>query len=382
MLRGLVKSGFANTLQLSGASGLIARLGRRRSLPLILGYHRVAERFSPDAAVDIPSMITSTAMLRRHLEWVAARFRFASLDEIGARLESGEGFDGPVAAVTFDDGYEDVYQNALPILRAMGIPACVFVVTDLAGTSRLQIHDRLYIALARLFRIRRRPARALAALLDELGMEVARNVMRRFVSPFPALGALLKSFPQSRIVELLAHLEVDGAKLNGNVSNMRPLSWSMIREMHDAGITIGSHTRTHALLTNESSERIGDELASSRRELEDALGAPVRHLAYPDGRFNAAVVQAVRQAGYRFAYTTCRHRDASHPFLTVPRRVLWERACIDTDGRFQPAIMECQINGMFDLVSPCVQDHDRLRDPVEQPTGPYRVQPYERTEYR
>ena len=127
--------------------------------------------------------------------------------------------------------------------------------------------------------------------------------------------------------------------------------------MHRAGVTIGSHTRTHALLSHEDPTRVRDEVDGSRQELERRLGAPVCHLAYPDGRFNGAVVDEVAAAGYRLAFTTCRHRDLRHPRLTVPRRLLWQNSCTDGAGRFSPALMRCQVQGVFDRIGRCRQDH-------------------------
>ena len=70
-----------------------------------------------------------------------------------------------------------------------------------------------------------------------------------------------------------------------------------------------------------------------------------------------AVVDEVAAAGYRYAYTTCRHRDARHPLLTVPRRCLWENSSRDRSARFSSAVMQCQVRGVFDFVSPCRQAH-------------------------
>ena len=67
---------------------------------------------------------------------LAATTEFVSLDELGQRLSEGRRDDRPLAAVTFDDGYRDVYENAFPMLVRKGIPAAVFVVTKLIGTSR------------------------------------------------------------------------------------------------------------------------------------------------------------------------------------------------------------------------------------------------------
>ena len=79
----------------------------------------------------------------------------------------------------------------------------------------------------------------------------------------------------------------------------------MLAEMRDAGMTIGSHTKTHPFLTNESDQLVLQETEDSRRELERRLGVPVGCFAYPGGMFNTAVVRAVATAGYRYAFTNC-----------------------------------------------------------------------------
>jgi peptidoglycan/xylan/chitin deacetylase (PgdA/CDA1 family) len=136
-----------------------------------------------------------------------------------------------------------------------------------------------------------------------------------------------------------------------------PLTWDMIRIMHRSGVTIGSHTESHVLLTSESLATAERQLADSRAALESRLNSPIRHFAYPDGRFNAPVVQAVNSTGYRFAYGICQRRDGSHPLLTIPRKVLWERACANAWGAFSGAIMNCHAHGAFDSKTCCEHDH-------------------------
>jgi peptidoglycan/xylan/chitin deacetylase (PgdA/CDA1 family) len=118
-------------------------------------------------------------------------------------------------------------------------------------------------------------------------------------------------------------------------------------EMQARDVAIGSHTRNHVWLANEPEEVVAREVEGSRRSLESRLGVPVEHFAYPDGCFNRAAVRAVATCGYRFAYTTCSHRDARHPFLTIPRRGLWERSSVDAAGQFVPEILDCQTQGLF-----------------------------------
>src|SRR5881394_108094 len=147
-----------------------AARAREQRRPLILGYHRVVEDFRSACRTDMRSMLISRAMFERHLDCVGRAFRFVSLDEIGERLAEGRPFVEPVAAVTFDDGYQDVYENALPVLKRKGIPAAMFVVTDLVGRPAWQIHDRLYHLVAKAYRAWDDPRARLARLLADLGL--------------------------------------------------------------------------------------------------------------------------------------------------------------------------------------------------------------------
>src|SRR5258708_28479705 len=97
------------------------------------------------AAQVMPGLAIGPRTLELHLDWIGRRFRFVSLAELGALAERGVARGKPLAAVTFDDGYQGVYDHALPMLKRKGIPAAVFVVTDLIGTSRIHSHDSLYL---------------------------------------------------------------------------------------------------------------------------------------------------------------------------------------------------------------------------------------------
>lgn len=294
----------------------VARRKLHRSVPFIVGYHRVVERMD---AVDgaLPSMEISAGMLERHMDWLGRNFRIVSLDEVCAVEDSST----PSAAVTFDDGYSDVYHHAFPLLKRMGIPAAVFVVTDIIGTSELPIHERLYAALTR------------------AGVE----------DSFSKTQMLLQRLPQSEILRIIAD-----APPGTDAEALRPMTWEMLSEMRAAGITIGSHSRSHAFLTNETDERVREEVEGSRTVLQDRLGTTIDWFAYPGGSFDSRVVGVVARAGYRYGLSDCRrHRDARHPMLTLPRKGLWERSCLDPRGRFSPSIMSCHAAAMFDRFSQC-----------------------------
>src|SRR5438093_11717919 len=175
-VRGVIKTGIAQAFRWSGASSVIRVLIGSRHTPLVVGYHRVVEHLPPAGGDDIPAMLISRRMLQRHFEWIGRRFRFVSLEELGARLEEGRAFDRPVAAVTFDDGYRDVYENAFPLLKRKGIRASVFVVTSRVGTDQACTHDVLYLLLERAFATWPDPRLDLARILEELSLPENRLV--------------------------------------------------------------------------------------------------------------------------------------------------------------------------------------------------------------
>jgi peptidoglycan/xylan/chitin deacetylase (PgdA/CDA1 family) len=338
-------------------------------MPLLIAYHRVVENFAAAARHNMPAMLISTEMLERHLDWVGQRFRFVSLAELGSHLERDDRLDRPVAAITFDDGYRDLYEHAFPLLKRKGIPAAVFVVTSLMGTSDVQTHDKLYLLLSRAFAAWPSAPRELARVLASLGVRLPELERSSLAAPGAAVvaRALLDRVPQATIGQLVDVLARDIEIEERTLRDLSPLTWEMLAEMQSAGMTIGSHSKTHVMLTNEGQQTVLEETAGSRRALESRLGIAVDHFAYPAGHFDPRVVGAVAAAGYRFGYTTCEHQDSNAPSLTLPRKVLWQESCLDAFGHFSGAMMSCEVRGIFPIRARCRQSHAR------QVAGPRRA---------
>jgi len=79
---------------------------------------------------------------------------------------------------------------------------------------------------------------------------------------------------------------------------------AQVREWLAAGHDLGSHTRTHPHLTQLPPDKAREEIAASKKKLEDLFGRPIDHFCYPFGDWNEAVRDLVREAGYRTACTT------------------------------------------------------------------------------
>jgi peptidoglycan/xylan/chitin deacetylase (PgdA/CDA1 family) len=82
------------------------------------------------------------------------------------------------------------------------------------------------------------------------------------------------------------------------------LSRAQLRELGDLGLEVGSHSMTHPFLTDLGDEQLIDELAGSKRDLEQILGRPIHHFSCPGGRWDQRVVAKAKQAGYHSVSTS------------------------------------------------------------------------------
>lgn len=354
MIRAWVKSAAAIALSSTGLDEILGRFKNGRT-PLIVAYHRVVDDYHRAARSSLPAMLVSTRTLERHLEWLGQHFDFVALDEVSTRPR-GALASRPLASITFDDGYRDVYEHAFPLLQRKGIPFTVFMTTDLVGTSGGHVHDRLFSELSRV-RSRDVALARMVELLTRVGLPPFEALRLAQLPPVHSTPRLLGRLERSRVLWLaeMLHQEAKNGLPSGEPLQM--LTWGMLRRLQASGVTIGSHTRSHVWLTREESGVCESELRGSRAVLERHLGRPVQHFAYPAGCFDHRVVRLVRDAGFDYGYTICLHRDATLPQLTIPRKVFWEGTCMDLRGRFSTSIMSCAAHRVFDR-DDC--EHDRL----------------------
>lgn len=126
------------------------------------------------------------------------------------------------------------------------------------------------------------------------------------------------------------------------------LSSAQLRELSQSGFEIGCHSMTHAYLPDLDSASLRREIVDSRLQLEQILGKTVDHFSCPGGRYNEAVVNAVRDAGYRTLATSRLHansastntfhlgriaitrRGSLQAFEQICRGDLWQRSLSDS----------------------------------------------------
>ena len=292
----------------------------------ILAYHRVLESAEPDAFAFDPELISaSAAMFRKQMELVRRRFHPLRFDELLDCIDRDRALPPRSVLVTFDDGYDDNYRVAWPILRDLGMSAMFFVSTGHVDSGAPYAYDWLAHMLSTA------PEGTLP--LPEIGMEVplrgAAVSRREIVS---SVLDRIKALDADAQEALISRLElVLGMPREAGHDDCRPMSWDQLRQMHASGMEIGSHGVSHQMLAKLPPDRIEAELAGSAQAIERELGARVHALSYPVGGLDAyddTVMDVARATGYLVACSyltgTSHPRDASRycmPRLPVERQM-------------------------------------------------------------
>jgi peptidoglycan/xylan/chitin deacetylase (PgdA/CDA1 family) len=320
---------------------LFQRLESDAGQVTILGYHRVVADIAQAERDSIFGLLTSTETFRRHLELVREQYEVLSLEEAVRVLRGERRAARPVAAITFDDGYRDNYEQAFPVLQRLGLPATIFVPTSYIGTARLLDHDRIYW-LAQAARVCRLE---LAVPLRKAGLAPEKiAALNSKLHPL-ALAEGLVYLPFDLRERVLGCLEEAVGECAGSYpAGLALLEWEMVAEMAEAGISFGSHSDQHAVLTLEAEPEVERDLVNSKRLLEARLGRPVRHFAYPNGCYSGAIKRLMARAGFEVAVTTERRINRrGDDLLALGRICLCEESTRGLTGRYSRAVARLRL---------------------------------------
>jgi peptidoglycan/xylan/chitin deacetylase (PgdA/CDA1 family) len=308
----------------SGASLAYYATGHHRRANLgqfvVLMYHRVLRDDDPYIPYIQPGMYVRESSFEKQLQFLTDNYQVVSLQQMLELIDTGQASNNrQYCVITFDDGWRDNYQCAFPLLKKFSVPATIFLTASFVGTNRFFWHEKI----SRLFYLARsqgkRPASAIAQSGDAADALLMGHILSREGSETAVDAAIegLKALPVSRIEEVVAGA---AAKLGISLENERTmLSWEEIREMGKNGISFGSHTCEHRILTQvelpDAAEEIGASMAKLRSKELDLNYVPV--FCYPNGRYNQDIRSLVIDAGYSAAVTTKlgrQSRDLKDPF--------------------------------------------------------------------
>jgi len=277
----------------------------------ILLFHRILPERDP-----LQPEILTAAEFRRILCWARRCFRILPLAEAVDRLERRT-LPSRALALTFDDGYADNHDVALPLLRECGTPATFFIASGFLDGGRMW-NDTVLEA------VRRHPGNRLQSGLP--GVEdLPTSTMEQKRAAASQLIQALKYFPMHERQERAEALAADKA-LPGLM-----MARTQVRKLAMAGMEIGAHTMNHPILARLETEAARDEIGSGKADLEALLTQPVSLFAFPNGKpgedYTTRDVDLVREHGFRAAVSTAwGTAQPGGDLLQLPRFTPWDHS--------------------------------------------------------
>lgn len=256
----------------------------------IYTFHMVCPK--GDYLAPIDELRVSPEYFEAFLREQQERLDFISIDEVPGRMVNHRK-GKPFGVITFDDGYEDNYTYAYPILNKLGIPFTIYVSVNLVND-----HTPIWNYPLIIERIIKKNG--------ELNIEGKRYycwMQEQKDEAFHQLKSLLFSLPYDKLQ--VEFKRIFARYLKKELFPENTLSWEQIEELsNDPLCTIGSHTMSHCRLTITDNKSLQYELGESKKILEKHIGKTVEHLSYPYGwktDVSAEAIAFAQQIGYKTA---------------------------------------------------------------------------------
>ena len=294
----IIKAGF-DLLKATRADRLFAPLAR--GLGAILMFHNVrpfapaVPGYAPNRLLEITPGFLDAVLAR--LE--ALDFDVVTLDEALERMAAPRPGGRRFAALTFDDGYRDTRDFALPVLRRHKAPFTLFVTTGFADQTARLWWLELEAAVGALEHAELR--------LDDGILSLPSVTATEKTKAFQMIYARLRAGKETRLLDAVTEVSAR-AGVTRNFAAELCLDWRELAAIAaDPLCTIGAHTLTHPMLAKHGVDFVRREMAESRRLIAEKLGAAPRHFAYPVGDPASAgprEFDMARALGFASAVTT------------------------------------------------------------------------------
>jgi len=259
------------------------------------------------------------------MEYLRRKYTILPLEEAMERLRAGT-LPPYSMAMTFDDGYENNYTYAFPVLRAHSIPATVYLTTDFVEKKIPLWVDRLEYVVGCA------PSGKDVPYEEKTSTDIVlREKLKRYAT----------EKREAKLKELEKGAGVTLRDFGGEKQVYAPLTWEECRMMRSWRIAFGPHTKSHPILSRISAFEQREEIGESRRIVSEALGSSSSIFAYPNGQpgdFSDETVAELRELGFKGALTTSSgvNTRRTDPFrlkrIAMDRTEDWDIFLLATSG--------------------------------------------------
>lgn len=249
-----------------------------------------------------------------HVDWYKNNFDVIGESDLSSVLNSRRPPTERLALITFDDGYRDNLELAVPVLNAASVPAIFYIVTEYAFGSGIPWWDRVA------WMVRKASA---GASIQYLGQSIQILEAER-ESAIKSILSVIKEDKQmpldQRLQTLSESLGIDPIEMPESPMMTR----SELLDLIDAGMSVGSHTVSHRLLSHLAVTDQANELTQSKTILETELDVSVSTVAYPVGSQSAYTADTeleAERAGYTagFSFEYGMSQDPRARRYAIPR---------------------------------------------------------------
>lgn len=289
-------SSIASAARRLGAANIADRAWGARRLTVLV-YHRVGQYGEVFRHAYGTNISATPAMFRRQMEYVARRFTVIDLDTLVQHVRDGAPLPPRPALVTFDDGYQDNYAAAFPILRRLGLPAVIFIITGQIDNPLLPWWDACtrYIMTTRY-------AEADIPLLGRCRFDGAQARQQQVEKLLRGLKRVSNADKLRMVDQLREALGFETPAADPELF----MTWQQVEKLERAGISIQPHTLSHPILTRVPPDEMRREIRAAKAAVEARLGKQALAFAYPNGTrgdYDAQTIACLRAVGCAVAFT-------------------------------------------------------------------------------
>ena len=323
MLKDLCKK----LLYVSGMLGLYHRRRNADRLTVVM-FHRILNPEDPRWSTCDPDYTLATRWFVESLKFFRRHYSVVSLSDVLASRRHGAPLPPRPLLITFDDGWADNADYALPELRKAGLPAVLFVVADAVGTRQPFFQERLIAAWRRQ-----------ALKVGELALALRSHAAGDWQPRDESIGAMreaiarLEALPEDQRDRVLAPFM---AALDDGLRHM--VTVEELQRLEAGGIALGLHGKTHAPM--RLAVDLDAELSGARTALAKRLGGaePAVSMSFPHGSYNDAIARRTQEAGYELAFTSVRALNPVRPRIgwLLGRTGIEAEEAVDSHNRFRP----------------------------------------------
>jgi len=295
----------------------------------IVTYHRITNGRVKDIEASLPYLFTSTTNFRKHLQFIKKWYKVTSFQDMSS-IKNGNELPWNSLIITFDDGYEDNYQAAYPILKELDLPATLFVAVDSIENQDQNLFwwDRLYYYFGQLRRLKEN-----GQITQQISSEILA-LFEQFCTNPSQLFAQLNELDGSTINELALNLR-DLLCISDKTPEKenRMMNWDHLYSMQNY-VDCGSHTCSHSNLVKMDVDQQAFEISESKKIIEKKTSKKVHVLSYPCGIFNDRLKDAACRLGYECAVTTIRGINNLSDRYALKRINIWEGTSLSLNGTY------------------------------------------------